>query len=99
MQRASIGLTPTFMPNSFSIQGFENGLLKVKEVCRWLLGRGEENYWNWFQEDDREFDANDDHVAAKCSILSSKNTKKHLTGKDTARITGEVRFVPSQTWI
>ena len=41
-------------------EDFKTGLLKVKEVCRWLLGREEEDYWNWFREDDREFDADDE---------------------------------------
>ena len=59
-------------------EDFKTGLLKVKEVCRWLLGREEEDYWNWFQEDDREFDADDEprrneiqhYVAGKYEIAS-----------------------------
>lgn len=36
------------------------GISKVKNACRWLLNRGDEQFWDLFNEDDREFDATDD---------------------------------------
>ena len=36
------------------------GLAKVKHVCRWLLGRKDENFWDEYTSDDREFDARDE---------------------------------------
>ena len=36
------------------------GLGKVKRVCRWLLGRQDETFWDEYTDDDREFDARDE---------------------------------------
>ena len=36
------------------------GLEKVKRVCRWLLGRKDESFWDEYTSDDREFDARDE---------------------------------------
>ena len=35
------------------------GISKVKNVCRWLLDRGEDHFWDDYTQDDREFDATD----------------------------------------
>ncbi|KAH8422545.1 tetratricopeptide repeat protein [Aspergillus melleus] len=35
------------------------GLRSLKALCRWLLGRGEDTMWEGFDEDDREWDADD----------------------------------------
>lgn len=37
---------------------YAEGLLKIKQLARWLLGRGHERFWDEYQDDDREFDAN-----------------------------------------
>ena len=46
----------------YSAEGEEiaKGILKVKNVCRWLLNRGENHFWDRYTHDDREFDATDD---------------------------------------
>ena len=36
------------------------GISKVKKVCRWLLNRGEDHFWDHYTHDDREFDAADE---------------------------------------
>ena len=38
---------------------YENGIMKLKSVSRWLLGRGEDEFWDSYYEDDREWDADD----------------------------------------
>lgn len=44
----------------FSYLGrYEEGLEALKSVARWLLGRRDDNMWENFNEDDREWDAND----------------------------------------
>lgn len=39
---------------------FITALSKVKSVSRWLLRRGDEHFWDNYNEDDREFDAADE---------------------------------------
>ena len=46
--------------NSNDSAEFAGGLSKVKRVSRWLLHRGEESFWDNYNEDDREFDAVDE---------------------------------------
>lgn len=44
----------------FSYSGQSSrGVAKLKSVSRWLLGRGQETFWDNYTEDDREFDADD----------------------------------------
>ncbi|KAH3558233.1 hypothetical protein KXV84_002514 [Aspergillus fumigatus] len=44
----------------FSYLGrYEEGLKALKSVSRWLLGRRDDTMWENFNEDDREWDAND----------------------------------------
>ena len=43
---------------SYSSQPKE-GILKVKALSRWLLSRGEDEFWDQYNADDREFDAFD----------------------------------------
>ena len=38
---------------------YMQGLLKLKQLARWILGRGAETYWDEWTADDREFDAED----------------------------------------
>lgn len=35
---------------------FEEGMIKLKSLSRWLLGRKEESFWEAYNEDDREWD-------------------------------------------
>lgn len=53
-----------FMNSNVSAQDvstqFVGALSKVKSVSRWLLRRGEETFWDNYNEDDREFDAADE---------------------------------------
>ena len=35
---------------------YDEGIMVLKTLSRWLLGRGEEHYWEAFDEDDREWD-------------------------------------------
>ncbi|ETI20564.1 hypothetical protein G647_08601 [Cladophialophora carrionii CBS 160.54] len=37
-----------------------NALKVLKQLSRWLLGRADEDYWNRFTGDDREFDSEDE---------------------------------------
>lgn len=41
------------------LQQYEEGLKALKSVSRWLLGRKDDTMWEDFDEDDREWDAND----------------------------------------
>ena len=38
---------------------FDEGILQLKSLARWLLGRGQEKYWEAFDKDDREWDSGD----------------------------------------
>ncbi|KAK2765329.1 transcription factor TFIIIC subunit tfc4 [Arachnomyces sp. PD_36] len=38
---------------------YEQGLVALKFLSRWLLGRGEDDIWESIQQDDREWDAED----------------------------------------
>ena len=43
---------------SLSSEQYRQGLTSVKKMARWLLGRGEDNYWDDIRDDDdREFDS------------------------------------------
>ena len=35
------------------------GIVKLRSLSRWLLGRGQEEFWDKYTDDDREFDAHD----------------------------------------
>ncbi len=37
-------------------RAYREGIFELKSVSRWLLGRGNETFWNEIQEDDREWD-------------------------------------------
>ncbi|KAH0833514.1 hypothetical protein AYO21_05191 [Fonsecaea monophora] len=37
-----------------------NALRSLKQLSRWLLGREQEVYWDYFTDDDREFDSEDE---------------------------------------
>ena len=37
----------------------DQGLLRMKNVFRWLLGRGNDTFWDKYQDNDCEFDADD----------------------------------------
>lgn len=39
---------------------YEEGLLALKSLARWLLGRKDDELWDSIQQDDREWDAEDD---------------------------------------
>lgn len=39
---------------------FDDGITVLKTLSRWLLGRAEENCWETFEEDDREWDLEDE---------------------------------------
>lgn len=43
-----------------SLERYEEGLTYLKGLSRWLLGRSEEDYWENFNHDDREWDLHDD---------------------------------------
>ena len=38
---------------------YQDGIVEIKSLSRWLLGRKAEHYWNNFDEDDREWDRAD----------------------------------------
>ena len=38
------------------IEGYASGLLKIKNYCRWMLNRVDEQFWDLHNVDDREFD-------------------------------------------
>ncbi|KAK4189579.1 hypothetical protein QBC35DRAFT_493061 [Podospora australis] len=42
-----------------TLEQWAEGLHELKEVSRWLLGRREEEFWERFTEDDREWDTDD----------------------------------------
>ena len=37
-------------------QQYEDGITELKSLSRWLLGRGQDTYWETFNQDDREWD-------------------------------------------
>jgi len=39
---------------------YANGIMELKSLSRWLLGREEETFWDDIQFDDREWDASDE---------------------------------------
>ena len=39
---------------------YEEGISKIKSLSRWLLGRGPDDFWDGFNGDDREWDADDE---------------------------------------
>jgi len=61
-----------FMSSTDSAE-FNTALLKVKSVSRWLLGRGDEHFWDNYHEDDREFDAADEPRRAQVPEYSPGN--------------------------
>lgn len=45
----------------FSYLGqYEEGILRIKSLSRWLLGRRQDDFWEYSNEDDREWDADDE---------------------------------------
>ena len=40
-------------------QRYEEGVIQLKSLSRWLLGRKEDSYWETFDKDDREWDFDD----------------------------------------
>ena len=38
---------------------YEEAIMKLKSLSRWLLGRGDDSTWDEFDEDDREWDSDD----------------------------------------
>ena len=45
----------------FSYLGqYEEGISRIKSLSRWLLGRGQDDFWEYLNEDDREWDADDE---------------------------------------
>lgn len=38
---------------------YEKGISQIKAISRWYLGRGNDELWQFFDEDDREWDSND----------------------------------------
>lgn len=40
-------------------QRYEEGIVQLKSLSRWLLGRREDSYWESFNKDDREWDLDD----------------------------------------
>lgn len=43
-----------------SLERYEEGLGYLKGLSRWLLGRSEEDYWDNYNQDDREWDLHDE---------------------------------------
>ena len=41
------------------LRKYEQGLVEVKHLCRWLLGRRAEIFWDDIRQDDREWDSED----------------------------------------
>ncbi|KZF24968.1 TPR-like protein [Xylona heveae TC161] len=41
------------------LEKYTEGISELKSVCRWLLGRESETYWDSVQDDDREWDRDD----------------------------------------
>ena len=42
------------------LEKYEDGILRIKSLSRWLLGRREDDFWDHVNEDDREWDADDE---------------------------------------
>ncbi|KAF5002288.1 hypothetical protein FGRMN_505 [Fusarium graminum] len=42
---------------------YQEAIQESKSLCRWLLGRGEEQYWDEWNSDDREWDMDDERRA------------------------------------
>ena len=40
-------------------QRYDEGLVELKSLARWLLGRREDVYWDTYTQDDREWDMDD----------------------------------------
>lgn len=41
-------------------QEWQRGIFQLKSLARWLLGRGDDNFWDSFMRDDREWDREDE---------------------------------------
>ena len=41
-------------------QEYQKGILRLKSLARWLVGRGNDNFWDFIDQDDREWDREDD---------------------------------------
>ncbi|KAI9806627.1 MAG: hypothetical protein M1825_006084 [Sarcosagium campestre] len=46
---------------------FYEGLVELRRLSRWLLGRSEETYWDDFKDDDREWDSQDSPRRVACA--------------------------------
>ena len=40
-------------------QKYQEGISQIKSLSRWLLGRGSDEFWNSYDQDDREWDSED----------------------------------------
>lgn len=53
------------------MEKYTEGIKELRSVARWLVGRGEEDFWDQFVDDDREWD--DDHIRrSECSQFDAK---------------------------
>lgn len=41
-------------------QEYQKGIFQLKSLARWLVGRGNDNFWDYFDRDDREWDREDE---------------------------------------
>ncbi|QSZ34982.1 hypothetical protein DSL72_007844 [Monilinia vaccinii-corymbosi] len=48
------------------LEKYNDGIKELRSVARWLVGRGEEDFWDTFIDDDREWD-DDDLRRSECS--------------------------------
>lgn len=60
MNWSDINIYGELFMHSEDLSGFTEGLVKLKRVSRWVLGRGDEEFWDNYTDDDREFDVDDE---------------------------------------
>ena len=53
-----------------TVDGPAQAIFQLKRLSRWLLGRGEETFWDEYQDDDREFDVDDEPRRIEVSAFS-----------------------------
>lgn len=63
-----------------SAQDYDNGLVEIKRISRWLLGRKAENLWDRYTQDDREWDR--DHLPRRTLVedFQARESDSHLYG-------------------
>ena len=59
---------------------YQDGVKELKALSRWLVGRASEQYWDDWQTDDREWDA-DDERRSLVSEFDAVNSDPNLHGK------------------